>query len=223
MEYDATNTKMKLLEAAGELFAEQGLEGTSVRQIAAKAGANVASVNYHFGSKQNLYTELMRYLCNMEHKNRIQTIQQENPEWLETREGHARIIHELVRSQIAHVLDPDHPDWHSKLWLKEITQPTEALDILMEEYFKPERDRFIELVKKIKPGITELEAAYWHMFMPAHMLLYSLAQEPIFKLSEMDEFTPEFVNSMIYFASKALIQGLDLPYPGDLHITLQPE
>jgi AcrR family transcriptional regulator len=49
-----------LIQAAGELFAKKGFAATSVRDIAQKAGVNVAAVNYHFSSKENLYTEVFR-------------------------------------------------------------------------------------------------------------------------------------------------------------------
>ena len=48
-------TRTRLLRAAVGLFAEQGYEATSVRQLCDRAGANVAAVGYHFGSKSGLY------------------------------------------------------------------------------------------------------------------------------------------------------------------------
>ena len=50
----------RLLDAAEELFAEHGFEGTSIRELAGRAGCNIASVNYYFGSKDNLYVEVWR-------------------------------------------------------------------------------------------------------------------------------------------------------------------
>ena len=44
----------RILDAAEELFAERGVADTSVRNITEKAGVNVAAVNYHFGSRENL-------------------------------------------------------------------------------------------------------------------------------------------------------------------------
>ncbi len=53
-------TMQNLLAAARKLFAERGFRRTSVRDIANEAGSNVAAVNYHFGSKENLYREVFR-------------------------------------------------------------------------------------------------------------------------------------------------------------------
>ncbi|MBY6063393.1 TetR/AcrR family transcriptional regulator [Pseudidiomarina sediminum] len=59
----AVTTQDKLLNAAEALFAEQGFEQTSLRQITTEANVNLASVNYHFGSKKALIQAVMaRYL-----------------------------------------------------------------------------------------------------------------------------------------------------------------
>ena len=50
----------RLLDAAEELFCEHGFEGTSVRELAASANCNIASVNYYFGGKEKLYIEVWR-------------------------------------------------------------------------------------------------------------------------------------------------------------------
>ena len=53
----------RLLDAAEELFCEHGFEGASIRDIAASADCNIASVNYYFGGKEQLYKEVwLRHL-----------------------------------------------------------------------------------------------------------------------------------------------------------------
>ncbi|MFE5089854.1 TetR/AcrR family transcriptional regulator [Streptomyces sp. NPDC056638] len=56
---DAAATRRRLLEAARDLFAERGYEGTTVRSIAERAGANQALLFRYFGSKQGLLTEVL--------------------------------------------------------------------------------------------------------------------------------------------------------------------
>lgn len=57
---EARETHERILDAAQKLFAEKGLDATSVRDITAVAGCNVAAVNYHFGGKEKLYVESFR-------------------------------------------------------------------------------------------------------------------------------------------------------------------
>lgn len=55
-------TRARLLAAAEVLFADRGYAGTSMRDLTAEADCNLASVNYHFGSKQGLYQALFERL-----------------------------------------------------------------------------------------------------------------------------------------------------------------
>ena len=55
----AIETKERILDAAERLFADFGYKATSLRDITSEAGVNLASVNYHFGSKDALLTALL--------------------------------------------------------------------------------------------------------------------------------------------------------------------
>ena len=48
-------TKDRLLDAAEQLFAERGYDATSMRELTTAAAVNLAAVNYHFGSKRELF------------------------------------------------------------------------------------------------------------------------------------------------------------------------
>jgi AcrR family transcriptional regulator len=73
---EAVNVRERLIDAAEELFAGQGFDGTSIRDLIAKAKSNLSSVNYHFGDKNVLYEELFRQrLCEMR-ESRLKAIEQ---------------------------------------------------------------------------------------------------------------------------------------------------
>lgn len=59
---DGQETRQRLLEAAAEVFAKKGFWETTNADICKRAGANTAAVNYHFGSKDNLYVEAWKYV-----------------------------------------------------------------------------------------------------------------------------------------------------------------
>lgn len=56
-----TDKQTHILDVAEELIAQKGFEGTSVRDISAKAGINVAMISYYFGSKEKMMTSLYQY------------------------------------------------------------------------------------------------------------------------------------------------------------------
>jgi AcrR family transcriptional regulator len=73
------DTKTRILDAAEELFADNGFTATSLRMITASAGVNLAAVNYHFGSKEALLAEVLG--------RRIGPINQERVELLDAAEA----------------------------------------------------------------------------------------------------------------------------------------
>jgi len=68
------DTRLRILDAAEELFMEFGFEATTLRQITGKAKVNLAAVNYHFGSKEALIQELFRRRLTSLNEQRIQAL-----------------------------------------------------------------------------------------------------------------------------------------------------
>jgi len=69
------DARERLLVVAEELFAEKGFGGTSIRDVTGKANCNLASVNYHFGSKEELYCELFRQRLRRMKQSRLVSIE----------------------------------------------------------------------------------------------------------------------------------------------------
>ena len=64
-------TRRRLLEAAEQLFSEEGFDRVSVRDITERAKANVAAVNYHFGSREGLVEQVMERYINPVNEERV--------------------------------------------------------------------------------------------------------------------------------------------------------
>lgn len=69
------STKDRILHAAEELFAQQGFASTSLRQVTSRADVNIAAVNYHFGSKDNLINEVFRRRMDDMSRQRLDALQ----------------------------------------------------------------------------------------------------------------------------------------------------
>ncbi len=70
------STKDRILNAAEALFAQQGFSGTSLREVTGLADVNIAAVNYHFGSKENLINEVFRRRMDEMSESRISLLKQ---------------------------------------------------------------------------------------------------------------------------------------------------
>src|SRR5664280_2814298 len=71
-------TREKLLDVAGKIFADHGYHAATIREISVAAGANVAAVNYHFGDKMGLYTEVVRQSARIAEFQAAQTVIDQN-------------------------------------------------------------------------------------------------------------------------------------------------
>src|SRR3984893_18155390 len=116
LEVSEENTREKILAAAGEVFAEQGFEGATVRAITERAGVNVAAVNYQFRDKAALYTLVVLDACSA------------RADWRNVIAAAPVSPEERLRSLIFHFLQyllaPQPAAWKRRLMAREMANPT---------------------------------------------------------------------------------------------------
>ncbi len=139
----ATVTRDALLHAAGEVFAEVGFHAATVRDICRRAGANVAAINYHFGDKERLYVEVLRYAMN-EANARHPFDGGINPA-----APPAERLRAFVRNFLARLFDPGEHDWLGRLMAREMIQPSHALDLMVTERIRPMADHLRDIIRPI--------------------------------------------------------------------------
>ena len=74
-EATSADTKTRILDAAERLFVEHGFEATSLRQLTTAAGVNLAAVNYHFGSKEELFQAVLTRRLDPMNQERIERLE----------------------------------------------------------------------------------------------------------------------------------------------------
>ena len=122
------NTRRRILQAAGPIFAEQGFHVATIKQITDAAKANVAAVNYHFGSKRKLYLEVLRLALPDIRGVFSHTIPGSSPK---------EELRLFISNVFSSLLGEDVPRWHSEVAVREILSPSDALPRLVDEYFAP--------------------------------------------------------------------------------------
>ena len=136
-------TRRRLMEAAGEVFAEMGFREATVREICRRAGANVAAVNYHFRDKETLYLEVLRYAqakALAEYPPLLGVAPDAPPE---------PRLHAFVKSLLLRIFNKGPNSWHGKILSREMIEPTAALDSLVEERMRPMAGLLTRIVAEI--------------------------------------------------------------------------
>lgn len=124
-------TRARLLEAGGQVFAEHGFKAATVRDICAKAEANVAAVNYHFGGKEGLYAAVLR------HAHKCAVGQAEGLANTAVGGSAEEKLGLFIRGFLMNIFAEGQAAWHGRLMTREMSQPTAALDELVREEIRP--------------------------------------------------------------------------------------
>jgi TolC family type I secretion outer membrane protein len=136
-------TRRQLLEAAAEVFAEAGFQNATVREICRRAGANIAAINYHFGDKEALYTEVIR-------DSHAKTLEKYPPMMgLAADAPPEKRLRAFVHSLLLRIFDHGPTSCHGKLMLREMIEPTGAMEMLIEERIRPMSEQLWKIVGEI--------------------------------------------------------------------------
>jgi TetR/AcrR family transcriptional regulator, regulator of cefoperazone and chloramphenicol sensitivity len=136
------DTRTKLLDAAGHVFADFGFRGATVREICARAGVNIALVNYYFGDKLELYTEVLRLSIGASENGIVQMA-------IRSAAPPEQALRELIFAMLQRVCRGDRPGWHFRLMVHEFAQPTPAMSTVIDETMRPIYERFRVLIGAI--------------------------------------------------------------------------
>jgi AcrR family transcriptional regulator len=173
----------KLLDAAGEVFAERGFARATVREICERAGANIAAVNYYFHDKENLYREAIKYWSDISQEKYPTDL------GLGPNSTAEEKLHAFIRSFLLRILDKNRPGWHGQLMTREMVEPTGALDDLIETAYRPLYDRLGQIVRELGGGrLDEFEVRLCSRSILAQSLYYHYARQAISKLDPEDKF-----------------------------------
>jgi AcrR family transcriptional regulator len=162
-------TKVRLLEAAGEEFADKGFDSARIRTICERAGANIAAVNYHFGDKEQLYVQavLDAHRCGSD----SEAVQGDEPG--EPDEQLRGFIHHFL----CRVLAVDNPDdWRHRLMIREMLHPTTASDVLIREAIRPRFERLQGILRGFCPDTDERKLQVLAFSVIGQCLHYKMAR-----------------------------------------------
>ncbi len=206
-------TKQRLIEAAEALFADEGFDRVSVRDITNKAGANVAAVNYHFGSREGLVAVVMARYINPVTEERLARL-----DALERRTGGKPLaVEEILEAFIRpFTTQIRRSELSEKLFFKLMGrmfgQQGCELPPVVEGLFITMATRFHKAFSKALPGLPADEI-WWRMHLMSGAMIHTMAHsDKVQRMSAGEAGNPStelILSRFIRFSAAGMRQGAE--------------
>ncbi|MDH3638396.1 MAG: TetR family transcriptional regulator [Gammaproteobacteria bacterium] len=176
------STKGRILDAAEELFAEQGFSATSLRHITARARVNLAAVNYHFGTKDALVEAVFARRLIPMNKDRLQRLDR----LVRAHAPQDPPLDRLIEAFIAPALELSRHATEGgarflKLLGRSYTEPSALLQEQVREMYREVIDRFRPVFAQVLPDLPGDEL-YWRLHFLVGVLAYCMSGADMMRL-----------------------------------------
>ncbi|MDX2300316.1 MAG: TetR family transcriptional regulator [Xanthomonadaceae bacterium] len=171
------STKERLLTAAEDLFAQFGFAGTSLRQVTTRADVNIAAVNYHFGSKENLVNEVFRRRLDELSQKRLAALaaaREASPDNLEA------ILAAFIEPALALTLDRHGGSAFVRVLARAYAEKNERLRKFLSDNYGHVLREFAKAIVELVPNLGK-EELYWRLDFIAGALTYAMADFGLIK------------------------------------------
>ena len=171
------STKDRILGAAEELFAQFGFAGTSLRQVTGRADVNIAAVNYHFGSKENLVNEVFRRRMDVMSAQRLSQLKQAQgaaPGQLEP------ILAAFVEPALAMAQDKHGGGAFIRVIARAYAEKNDGLRKFLSDHYGHVLREFGKAIAACVPSLSK-EELYWRLDFLAGALTYAMADFGLIK------------------------------------------
>jgi AcrR family transcriptional regulator len=202
-------TQERLLDEAEALFAQRGYDAVSVREITTAARCNLAAVNYHFQNKKNLYLEVFRARW-IPRARRLQEFFRKSSV-VQNATSPTAIAQGLAEAFLLGPLSDDERHRHFQLMVRELGQPSEALELVAEQVIRP---FFKELAEMLRPamanGVEKHRLMLHILSMFAMVLYFNFARVAVTRITGReydDEFKAQLVKHITEFSRTGLGVG----------------
>lgn len=179
---DLDTTRDRIVEAAGQIFAERGFDATTVRDICQRAEANIAAVNYYFGDKQRLYVEAVVRA----HRWRMERAKL--PDWPANTSPQKKLA-DFIRTFIRRVRTGPEDTWRTRLVMREMMHPSAACAELVQASIRPQFEILLGILRELLPADTSEQQLHLTAFsIVGQCLFYYFADPVIRKLVTAEEY-----------------------------------
>jgi AcrR family transcriptional regulator len=215
----ALDTRHRLEEAALLVFAKKGFDGAGLREIAGLAKANIAMIQYHFGGKEGLYREALRYAFGAGPCHLMSLPKPPNPD----APGAVELAKKSLRTFIHNFLDefflctgtgtylPVEVERAAKiLWGREMQEPRPNLEDFILESIQPYRDYLDACILALRPDL-DAEGQYRMGMCIQAQILFIYKHMEMIRLTRGKAYTPADIDSLTEHLTQFSLRGLGFP------------
>ncbi len=187
------DTRQRILDAAESLIAERGFRNVSLREVTGCAGVNLAAVNYHFGSREGLISEVLARVIKPINEQRLRLLDQAEA----AHEGPVP-IEEILEALHRPVVDqmkqsPHETPVYLRLAGRCLAESTEHPQEPLVELFREMIGRFMAAANASLPTVDP-KSLFWRMHLAFGTMIFALTHEdrlPLFSEGLIEATDPE--------------------------------
>lgn len=176
-------TRCRILDAAEELFAEVGYDGTSIRDVSEKAGVRLALVAYHVGNKETLFDQVIARRASVLGEVRMKLLENS----LRKNKGAPLTVEEIITCYVSPFIQRSGDGgkgWRNYTHLVARLANAPNWDLVIGKYYDPVARRFIVEFRRALPTLNEIETLHRFSFMMGVMLAIIAEPGRVERLSE---------------------------------------
>jgi len=212
-------TQTRILDVAEELFMQHGFEGASMRMLTAKAGVNLAAINYHFGSKDALIEAVFRRRLDAMNAERIAELEHLEKDAAGRPLAADAIIRAFIGASLRMIEDTRSGGRNfTRLLGRAYTEPAKPIRQLIGQMYAPAMERYKAAFSKALPELPKDELV-WRMHFMFGTLAYTLAATDTVQLiagaKPEDRYDAQVLQDRLTAFMSA---GLLAPLAGSMHV-----
>lgn len=204
------NTKMKIINATGELAAEMGLDNISTRAMAERSGENIGSIHYHFNGKAGLLEAVVREAIRNAADQNSFRIEEQLKEAQKSPEGLSSLLRILVRNQIEMLFSPDNPRWHFRVIGQLLQRDDDLYRLFKREMLDHDLDAMRRFFRAVDPGLSDEEVVLRTSLLLLPLFSHTTYMTAILQVLGTDRFSDNYLKKLedLMVRQTQLLMGL---------------
>jgi len=189
-------TRENLVNAAGELAAELGFSRVTTREVAKRAGENVGSIHYHFGSKEKLFEAVVYKAIDPQLKNPLSDVLAPYMDRLDDRTVQAEAVVSAVRWFMGQLFYDDKPLWCCRVIYQLLQSPGHLRDLAYSVAIEPGVESFRRLLRRVDGSLSFKDSIREMLIICSPIFFHADYRDIITCELGMDRYNPEYLEGL---------------------------